>query len=379
MTTTVQLERREFLHLAHTYKPNKPPKGGYDFNGWYLSEKLDGGRCFWDGGLTRGMNTKDVPWAGVLDPKKPGKLKKKIKPVATGLWSRYGNPVMAPDWFLNGLPCMPLDGELFAGRGKFQRTMSVIRKDAPVDSEWEGIQYAVYGSPSFETIFRDGEIKNSNMHCTIKCDELMAWIKVKAATVFADNDFHRSLETFTFENELNMLLDSLEDYTDFAYLHKQVKLTGDHESNVNFIESELIKILDLGGEGLILRNSESIWIPKRSHDMLKYKPFDDDEGTVVGFTSGRKTDKGSKLLGMVGAIILNYKGKRLEIAGLNNKERTLALNADIEYARSHPGEDMPFTKSARFKVGDTVTFRYRELSDDGIPKDARYLRPRQEQ
>ena len=55
--------RREFLHLAQTYKPNKPPRAGYDFSGYFLSEKLDGQRCFWDGGITRGMRTVDVPWA----------------------------------------------------------------------------------------------------------------------------------------------------------------------------------------------------------------------------------------------------------------------------------------------------------------------------
>jgi len=29
-----------------------------------------------------------------------------------------------------------------------------------------------------------------------------------------------------------------------------------------------------------------------------------------------------------------------------------------------------------FKRGQQVTFKYRELSDDGIPKEARYWRPR---
>jgi hypothetical protein len=28
----------------------------------------------------------------------------------------------------------------------------------------------------------------------------------------------------------------------------------------------------------------------------------------------------------------------------------------------------------QFKVGDTIEFRYRELSDDLIPKEARFLR-----
>ncbi len=381
MTTETKLARREFLHLAHKYTPEKPPRKGYDFSGWFLSEKLDGQRCFWDGGVTRGMQTTDVPWASIFDPKKPGQLKKKIRPAATGLWSRYGNPIMAPGWFLNGLPCIPLDGELFAGRGNFQTAMSAVRKDVPIDNEWKQIQYAVYSSPAFEMVFRDGEIKNTNFHRKINCAKIMTWIKSKAFKMFGDADhYSQGLSCDTFEEELFLLRDALEDQTDFAYLHKQIKLPGIHEEAVQAIEEHLLRVLELGGEGLILRSSDSVWQPKRMHHMLKYKPFSDDEGTIVGFTSGRETNKGSKLLGMIGSLVLDYAGKRLELAGLTNEERLFADQDMIDYAEKHPGDQMPTEfRGKHFKVGDTITFKYRELSDDGVPKEARYWRQRREQ
>ena len=104
---------KEFLQLSHTYRPDVHKVGGC-----FVSEKLDGTRCFWDGGISRGMKTTDVPWANVNDPK-TGLPKKKVKPISTGIWSRYGNPIVAPDDFLDQLPPIMLDGELWAGRGNF--------------------------------------------------------------------------------------------------------------------------------------------------------------------------------------------------------------------------------------------------------------------
>ncbi len=50
--------------------------------GWWLSEKLDGVRAYWDG---------------------------------QQFWSRLGNLYHAPGWFVAGLPNVPLDGELWLG------------------------------------------------------------------------------------------------------------------------------------------------------------------------------------------------------------------------------------------------------------------------
>ena len=164
------MARREFLQLADHYDPSK-----HDVAGWFISEKLDGTRCFWDGGLSRGLPTEQVPWASVIDPKTGGK-KAKIKPVATGLWSRYGNPIMAPDWWLNQLPSCPLDGELWAGRGKFQLCRSICGGDVP-DERFDKIVFAVYSTPPLGAIFSTGQIKNANMVCNVDYLAAEAWIR----------------------------------------------------------------------------------------------------------------------------------------------------------------------------------------------------------
>ena len=71
------------LLLAETWNPQT------DVAGWWLSEKLDGVRTFWDG---------------------------------TQFLSRRGNVFHAPGWFTAALPRVPLDGELWIARKTFQRT-----------------------------------------------------------------------------------------------------------------------------------------------------------------------------------------------------------------------------------------------------------------
>jgi hypothetical protein len=92
------------------------------------------------------------------------------------------------------------------------------------------------------------------------------------------------------------------------------------------------------------------------------------------------TKRGSKHLGKIGALILDYDGSRLELSGLTDIEREFANNGMAIYAAANPGQDMPNgTFGKCFKVGQLITFKYRELSKDGIPKEARYLRPRGEE
>ena len=80
-----------------------------------------------------------APYASILDPK-TGNRKAKLKKASSGLWSRYGNPIVAPDWWLDQLPNCPLDGELWAGRGKFQLCRSICGGDEP-DPRFDQIQY----------------------------------------------------------------------------------------------------------------------------------------------------------------------------------------------------------------------------------------------
>jgi len=339
--------RREFLQLADHYDASKSKVAG-----WFISEKLDGTRCFWDGGVSRGVPTEEVPWASVIDPK-TGKKKAKIKPVATGLWSRYGNPIMAPDWWLNQLPCCPLDGELWAGRGNFQLCRSICGGDDP-DPRFDKIVYAVYSTPALAGVFATGEIKNANMVCNVDYLACEAWIRsrlnqrgqkfegVPVPKRCLGDDYKYLDAGATFAKELAVLNEALENTpASVCYLHKQTKLIDIPEEATQQIEDYLQRVLDKGGEGVVIRNPEATWTPKRHKGLLKYKPFNDAEGTITGFTSGRETDKGSKHLGKIGALIVSYEGKRLELSGLTDVEREF-LNPDMSRtAAENPGKDMP--------------------------------------
>lgn len=375
--------RRELLQLANTVDLAK-----HKLQGRYISEKLDGMRVLWDGGITRGLRTEDVPWAGLRDPK-TGLRKAKIKPVATGLWSRYGNPVMAPDWFLNGLPACPLDGEMWAGRGKWSSCLSAVRKDKAVDAQWKHIQYAVYSSPPLSQLFATGEIKNAQMWCDIDCAKVEAFI-LKHIERFG-KDYKSVDPGATFSQELQFLASYLETQSDIVYLHRQVRLPGNEEAARSAAESFVTAVLDKGGEGAIVREAGSTWTPKRHNGLLKYKPFDDAEATIIGFTAGEEGKTGQNL-GKLGALVVRYTneaGVSVEFnlgGGLNHDERELVddfltKRACTHFARDFPGERFPevYNRTKHFKVGQTVTFKYRELSDDGIPKEARYWRVREEE
>ncbi len=359
--------RREFLQLADTYNPGK-----HNIAGYLISEKLDGTRCFWDGGVSRGVPTEQVPWAGVTDPK-TGRRKSKLKPTATGLWSRNGNPIIAPDDFLNALPTCPLDGELWAGRGNFQLCRSICGGDSP-DPRFHRISYAVYSAPALPYVFASGEIENKNMVCRMSFEQIERWIAPRIAKL---PGFGYVSDPATFNDELMFLREFLESQNDRVFVHQQTRLPEDEAAARGMVNDFLQKTLDLGGEGCVIRDPLSSWTPKRHKGLLKFKPYDDAEATVVGFTSGRETDKGSRLLGKIGALIVDYDGKRLELAGLTDAEREFLTPDMSRKAVENPGGDMPkFFQGKRFKTGQTVSFKYRELTDEGIPKEARFWRRR---
>jgi DNA ligase-1 len=370
--------RREFLQLADTYDPAK-----HNIAGFYISEKLDGTRCFWDGGISRGEPTASVPWANVVDPK-TGEKKGKIKGRSTGLWSRYGNPIMAPDSFLNALPSCPLDGELWAGRGKFQLCRSICAGDEP-DPRFNQISYAVYSSPSLMHVFRTGLIKNTNMVLDVQFEDFEKYVLMRLDKFGGD---YRELVggKATFEEELLFLREAIESQSDQCFLHKQVKLPGDEDAAKTFANEYLDKMLDLGAEGCVIRDGSAIWTPKRHKGLLKFKPYEDAEAKVIGYVCGKEGKQGN-VLGKIGALkvrsISLKKNVEFEIgSGLTFADREFATAEMTALAAKNPGEACgPGTNGAHMqgkviRIGDTITFKYRELSDDGIPKEGRYWRRR---
>jgi len=352
-----------FLQLAHKYEADR-----YEVAGWYASEKLDGTRCFWDGGLTRDRATPAVPWAN---------LDKSYKPVATGLWSRYGNVIAAPDWFLNQLPCFPLDGELYAN--SLEEGRSVLGEHEADPEAWKAVSYAVFDSPPLPSVFKTRRINDPNFQKNISFSDIEAWMKNSIDdSILAE--YVSTPPEATFEETLVFLNENLES-EGRIYLHHQTKLDLDEERARKQLDGLFRKVTSAGGEGLVVRHPHTCYEPKRSRNVLKYKPLDDAEGVLVGFTSGRKTGKGSKHLGKIGALILDYGGKRLELSGLNDAEREFATPAMTAFASEHPGVDMPADFLGKhFKLGQQITFTYcGRFTNKGLPKEARYFRVRAEE
>src|SRR6187402_3421649 len=78
---------------------------------YLISEKYDGVRGLWDGQTLR---------------------------------TRAGNVIAAPAWFIARLPKQALDGELWLGRGQFEKVSGTVRKMTPQDDEWRQIKYMVF-------------------------------------------------------------------------------------------------------------------------------------------------------------------------------------------------------------------------------------------
>lgn len=369
------MAKREFLQLAHVFDPKKQVRIG----GWYMSEKLDGMRAFWDSGITRGMYADTVPWANT---ERKGHLVN--RPISTGLWSRYGNVIHAPASFLNQLPSLMLDGELYLGRGQFQKLVSVTKRHED-SGGWADVGFMVLDTPPYHAIFGNGEIKNTNFKKTLT--GAAEWAKKRFQERFNLEMFVDGPNNWQFKTVHDWLKENLvEGYN--VQLHRQEELPCFHNEAIKMVEAKLEEVTQSGGEGLILRNPTTFWVAQRSHSVLKMKQVQDAEGTVTGYVWGRETDLGSKLLGLMGALVLDFNGKRLELSGFTDEERQMSVKTKLDWWEStaaamvigklHPGEQNTndLIHNPKFPIGSKVTFKYRELTDDGLPKEARYWRKR---
>ncbi len=127
----------------------------------------------------------------------------------------------------------------------------------------------------------------------------------------------------------------------------------------------------------MFRKKQGCWQQNRSWDLLKLKPFKDDEGTVIGFVAGEETDRGSRNRGKAGALILDWHGKIIRVSGLRDDERHLA--GDAQWAWDRPGEDLIgniHTICLAYPPGTRVSFKYMTTTEDGNPREAKIWRQR---
>jgi len=218
------------LMLAETYRRDM------SLADYWVSEKYDGVRAFWDG---------------------------------RQLWTRGGERIVAPAWFTTPLPKQPLDGELWAGRGRFAHAVSTARNQTPNDIAWHEMRYMVFDLPA------------------------------------QPGDFTTRLAA------LRRLLP----ITDAPWV---VPVPQERATTHEALQALLDKTVKMGGEGLMLHRGASLYKGERGNDLLKVKPYEDAEARVIEHLPGK--GRHSTRLGAL--VVETPEGKRFRLGtGLTDAER----------------------------------------------------------
>ena len=199
------------LLLAQVYRPGLP------LQDYWVSEKYDGVRGFWDGRTLR---------------------------------TRGGETVQAPAWFTAGWPEVPMDGELWAGRGRFSHAQSTTRQQQPGDVAWRQIRFMVFDLPGDKGTF----------------DQRLP--------------------------ALNALVESLGQPWVQAVPQRRV-------ANDAALQALLHRTVRAGGEGLMLHRGASLYRAGRSDDLIKVKTHEDTEARVVAHLPGK-----GRHAGRLGALLV---------------------------------------------------------------------------
>jgi DNA ligase-1 len=112
------------------------------------------------------------------------------------------------------------------------------------------------------------------------------------------------------------------------------------------------RLTDDGAEGLMLHLASAPYVTGRSDVLLKLKPRLDADATVIGYVAGK-----GRYSGKIGALIVAMPGGKPFRVGSGLSEET----------RMHPPP-----------IGAVITYRYQEMSAEGVPRFPRYWRLRDE-
>ncbi|MEA2016806.1 MAG: DNA ligase [Campylobacterota bacterium] len=126
---------------------------------------------------------------------------------------------------------------------------------------------------------------------------------------------------------------------------KQIKI-----KDKNHLQKFLNQIELQNGEGVVVRDPSKPYISKRTSSALKVKNFKDTECEVIGYTKGK-----GKFTGLVGAVKCKLEN------GIMFK---IGSGFSLDERKNPP------------KIGDIITFKYKEFTKYGKPRFPTYLRIR---
>lgn len=110
------------IQLATEYSLDNHAENHAEIGAFFVSEKLDGVRGYWDG---------------------------------YRLFTRQGHPILAPSWFTAEFPSIAMEGELWLGRGQFEAISGLIRQASPKDTDWQQVRFMVFDLPTTPGSFEE--------------------------------------------------------------------------------------------------------------------------------------------------------------------------------------------------------------------------------
>lgn len=116
-----------YLYCHLSYAIEKPPlqhASKYhqvvNISDYYISEKLDGVRGYWDGNK---------------------------------LYTRQGHEINVPTWFTQYWPPIAMDGELWSERNQFEFISGCVRKQSDNNSCWQKLRFMIFDLPHHQGKF----------------------------------------------------------------------------------------------------------------------------------------------------------------------------------------------------------------------------------
>ncbi|MGI2260114.1 DNA ligase [Shewanella sp. GXUN23E] len=244
-------------------------QSGQNLPSYWVSEKLDGVRGRWTG---------------------------------TMMLTRSGRQISLPSWFTRDWPVIPLDGELWLGRGHFDQISALVRSSNTSDSDWRDVRFMVFDLPDSELPF-DGRLQ-------------------KLRELIGQSGPQLNLE-----------------------LIEQVRV-----SNEQTLMGLLEEAVAQGAEGLMLHHQQALYVNGRQPLLMKLKPEFDAEATVIAHVPGK-----GKYNGMLGSLTVRM---------ADGREFNIGTGFSDELRRQPP------------PIGSQITFKYKGLTGNGLPRFASYYRVR---
>ena len=229
------------------------------------------------------------------------------------MFSKSGKILVIPPCFAEKLAILDLpkgafvEGELWIKYGRFEEISGIMKRKNPTCADFEGVKYLIFNA-------QFGESKDFLANLT------------RISSSLQESKANEAIQTNT----------------------PQIQVIEQHKFNdIKELRDFFDKVISMGGEGIILRDS---------HTAFKMKARHDAECKIIDYTRGK-----GRLSGKVGAIIC-------ESLADNNS----GIKKGVIFRIGSGLSDEMRTNPP--KIGTIITYKFSGISNNGVPRHTRFWR-----